>query len=79
MNNVEYAKRDAFKLQLIKASESGQKVYENTINRFNNCPNARTINNKFTNKDIFSNFWNSFCDLNSHKVIRPMILTNGKI
>lgn len=76
MNNVEYAKRDAFKLQLIKASESGQKVYENTINRLNNCPYARMIDNKFTIKDIFSNYWDAFRELNSHKVIRPAILTN---
>lgn len=76
MNNVEYAKRDAFKLQLLKAAEAGQKIYENTLNRLNNIPHARTLENKFTIKDIFSRYWEEFCQRNSHKVIRPAITKN---
>jgi len=76
MNNVEYAKRDAFKLQLLKAAEAGQKVYENTINKLNNCFYARTLENKYTIKEIFSRYWEEFCGRNSHKVIRPSITMN---
>ncbi len=76
MNNVEYAKRDAFKLQLLKAAKSGQVVYENTLNKLNNLPYARSLDNKFTIKDIFSRYWADFCLLNSHKVFRPSIVSN---
>jgi hypothetical protein len=76
MNNVEYARRDAFKLQLLKAAEAGQKVYENTINKLNNCAYARTLENKYTIKEIFSRYWEEFCGRNSHKLIRPSITMN---
>ncbi|MDD3124074.1 MAG: hypothetical protein PHC62_11305 [Candidatus Izemoplasmatales bacterium] len=60
MNNVEYAKKDAFKLQLLQSAEAGQKVYENTINKLNNCPQSRTLENKYTIKEIFSRYWEEF-------------------
>ena len=41
MINTQYAFKDAFRLQLLKATKNGLHVYENTITKLNNTPVAR--------------------------------------
>ena len=76
MKTIEYAKKDAFKLQLLQASRSGTHVYENTVNKLNNTPFARTLNNSYTIKEVFIRYWAEFLKIYSHKKIRPAIIAN---
>ena len=76
MENISYAKRDAFRLQLMQAAKAGEHVYENTLNRLNHVPLARKGKKQFTIKEIFLRYWDIFLAIHKGRPIRPAILDN---
>jgi hypothetical protein len=76
MDVYEYAKQDAYKMQLLTAAKSGRHVYENTILKIGNSPYARELRNKFSIKDVFVRYWNLFLEQYSHMDIRQSIINN---
>ena len=76
MNVYEYAKQDAYKMQLLTAAKAGKHVYENTIHKIGNAPLARELNNKHTIKDVFVRYWHKFLEMYAHIDIRDSIINN---
>ena len=66
----------SFKDILATASSVSPFVLLNTINKLNNLPYARELNNQFTIKHIFRTYWKDFLKAHPNLSLRPSIIKN---
>lgn len=70
-----YAMRDAFQIQRMQAAKAGASVYDNTMHRLMNVPEARKQDGRFSIQEIFRTYWNDFQSRHASR-LRPAIVHN---
>ena len=62
INPYNYAESLAFVSTLAQSAKAGRKVYENTVNKLNNCRFARQLRNHHSLRDLFITHWPAFLE-----------------